>query len=58
MYIEEEDEQSLRLFITDIVATDAGEYECRGEVEGSPDSLTIKLDLFGECVVVVAAAAG
>ena len=51
VYIERDDLQSLKLYITDIVTSDAGEYECRGEVEGTPEVKAVVLELYGKCVV-------
>ena len=48
VYIEADGVQSLKLYITDIQPNDAGVYECRGEVEGTPETKSIELELFGE----------
>ena len=46
MYIERDDDQTLKLYIKEIVNEDAATYICRGEIEGNPKEDEIELDLY------------
>ena len=47
MYIEK-DENSLKMYISSIEARDAGQYTCRGTIEGNRMERTTKLLLFSK----------
>ncbi len=48
MYIEKQSASELKLYLTNIQNDDAGEYECRGRVEGNDVKKNSKLLIYGE----------
>ena len=46
VYIQVEDEYTLKLYITSVVKDDAGTYKCTGIVGGTEEEVTVRLDLY------------
>ena len=46
VYIERDDDQTLKLYIKESVNEDAATYICRGEIEGNPKEDEIERDLY------------